>query len=374
MCPPRSLVVPFIPPDPPQPSMPSVMERKPKTANNLRPKSSSACFQSVLHPPQHLLHGPSPLFESVLPSPTSDSGMIVLTPSAPRPSPRRSKWSGARRIYEGPVAKNIPHPTPPPHLSIWQADHRERVAFQQGLLPPYAQHLATPVISPLNEEEANCGPMDLDLASTSDDEERENGTALYPNWYQSPTSSKSRRTTLPPQMTVSEAGLRLRLIRIASACLLFPQLGAHMQSLLQKEIRTAMYREELMLLSHYGAKRRSNKDSLTNGQDSRTPRGTKRTHAVSQGHTWTVEGVRKKMRMAQITHPRPRSFDPQAVEDILCIQPNRHPPYMSDFMNEDEILERAWMECMSRRPHCSDLRKSVLLQSVVNVLGHPSIG
>ena len=146
-----------------------------------------------------------------------------------------------------------------------------------------------------------------------------------------------------------------------------------MQSLLQKEIRTAMDREEMALLSHYGAKRRSNKDSLTNEQDSRTSRGTKRPHAASQGHTWTVEGVRKKMRMAQITHPRPRSFDPQAVEDILCIQPNRHPPYMSDFMNEDEILERAWMECMSRRHHFSDLRKSVLLQSVVNVLG-PNVG
>jgi hypothetical protein len=345
------------------------MDTKPKVAKRFKAKSSLACFQCVLRPPPHLLHGPSPLFESVIPPATSNIGMMMaITPNTHRPSPRRSTWSGTRRIYEGPVARNIRYPTPPPHLSIWQADRRERTAFQQGVLPPYAEHLATPVISPLNEEETICRPMDIDQAS---DEELEHEVVAYPNWYQSPTSPKSRRTTLPPQMTVSEAGLRLRLIRIASACLIFPQLGAYMQSLLQQEIRAAMYREELALLSHFGAKGRFLRGSLTGEQDRRRSRGTKRPHAVSQGHTLSVEGVRKKMRTALITRPRPRSFDPQAVEDILCIQPNRHPPYMSDFMNEDEILERAWMECMSRRHHSSDLRKSVLLHSAVNSLGRP---
>lgn len=344
------------------------MDRKPNAAKTPKAKSSLACFQCVLHPPRHLLHGPSPLFESVVPPATNDIGMITPTPSSPRPSPRKSTWPGARRIYEGPVAKNIRYPTPP-YLSIWQADRRERTAFQQGVFPPYAEHLATPVISPLNEEETICGPQDIDRTR---DEEREHEVVAYPNWYQSPTSPKSRRTTLPPQMTVSEAGLRLRLIRIASACLLFPQLGAYMQSLLQQEIRAAMYREEVALLSRFGTKGRLPRGALIGEQDRRRSRGTKRPHAGSQGHTLSVEGVRKKMRMALITRPRPRSFDPQAVEDILCVQPNRHPPYMSDFMNEDEILERAWTECMSRRHHTSDLRKSVLLHSVVNSLGRPS--
>jgi hypothetical protein len=343
------------------------MERKPKAANKPEPKSYSVCFQCVLHPPKHLLHGPSPLFESVVPSSMSDIGVIVVTPgpSAPAPTPRKSTWSGARRIYEGPVTRTIRSPTPPPHLSILQADRRERIAFQQGVLPPYAEHLATPVISPLNEEET----MDVDQSS---DEERGHDTAACPNWYQSPTSSKPRRMTLPPQMTVSEAGLRLRLIRIASACMLVPQLGAYMQSLLHKEIRAAMYREELALLSHFSKNSRSIQASLTNEQGRWRSKGTKRSLPTSQGHTLTtLKGVRKKMKTALITHPRPRSFDPQAVEDILCVQPNRHPLYMSDFMNEDEILERAWMECMSRRHHSSDLRKSVLLQSAVCSLAHP---
>lgn len=329
--------------------------------------STSACFQYVLHSPLHLLHEPSPL-RSSLDRPLANDKDLIVADIGVRPSqPSTSRWPGGRRYYEGPSAKNLRYRAPPPHLSIWQADNRERAAFQQGVLPPYEKHLAAPAISPLNEEETKYKLMEIDEAS---EEERKHEAATHPNWYRTPTSPKSRRTTLPPQMTVSEAGLRLRLIRIASACSLFPQLGADMQNLLHKEIRAAMYREELELLSHFGTE---SNPAHSPAHDRRGPRGIKRSLAALQGQTQTVEGVRKKMKVALANPPRPRPFTPRTVEEILEVRPNRDPPYMSDFMDEEEILERAWMERMTRRNHVHDLRKSLLLHSVVSSISQPNI-
>lgn len=333
--------------------------------------SAPACAQRVLHPPYHLLHGRSSLPQSIVLSTTNDDGFKYITNTAePHPStPYSQRWPGAYKIYEGPAPKHCRYRAPPPHLSIWQADNRERAAFHSGLLPPYAKHLAAPAISPLNEEEMKYALMEIDEAG---EEERRHEAIAYPNWYRTPTSPKSRRTILPPQMTVSEAGLRLRLIRIASACSLFPQLGANMQDLLHKEIRAAMYREELALLSHLGRKNSATEPPSLDAQDHRGPWGTKRSFAASQGQVQSVEGVRKKMKIAMVNAPRPRPFTSRTVEDILDVQPSRDPPYMSDFMDEDEILERAWMESMTRRNHKSDLRKSLLLQSVVNAMNRPN--
>lgn len=332
-------------------------------------KDSSFTFalatpQGVQRPPYHLLHGPSPLNHSATYVPEEDT---VIIAHARRPPRRPPSWPGAVKRYEGPATKNLRYRAPPPHLSIFQADSRERIAFQQGLLPPYAKHLATPAISPVGKEETQWALMEIDEAG---EEEQKRVAATYPNWYRTPTSPKSRRTILPPQMTVSEAGLRLRLIRIASACSLFPQLGAHMQDLLHKEIRAAMYREELSLLSHFDAKERRTSKSLPDVSN-RSTRGTKR-GLESEDRPPSPEGLRKKLRMAAASVPRPRPLVAQTVEEILCVQPDRDPPYSSDFMDEDEILERAWMESMTRRNHRTDLRKNLLLQSILDCVSDAS--
>jgi hypothetical protein len=224
-------------------------------------------------------------------------------------------------------------------------------------------------------------------------------------------------------MAISEAGLRLRLIRIASTCSLDPQLGAVMQTLLQAEIRAAMHREELALLgctdrALHDRRRRvervpvdgcetspiaSNKDIemisdsvATHTRLDGLRQGKKRVRNDDDDNPMTVKRLRVATEMggAGVTLP-PRSllsFQPYPsapnskstctlgssyppLYGLACSLPSpphharvsfdQDLPYLSDLMDEDEILEKAWMESMTRRASQPDLRKSLLLQSVV---------
>lgn len=289
---------------------------------------------------------------------------MVLPHRSEAPSPR---WPGAHKLYEGPAANNTRAQAPPPYLSIWLANEREQAAFNKGELPLYVDHLATPVISPLGTEEIRHAPL-MEIENYGEEVRKREATS--PNWYRTSTSHTSRRTTLPPQMTVSEAGLRLRLIRIASASSLSPQLGVIMQDLLHREIRAAMYRQEFALLSRFGSKDHCSEPSHLAAKHRR---GTKRLLESSQTHTQSSEGVRKKLKMALVSPPRNSLFALRTVDEALHVQPSRDPPYVSDFVDEDVISEHAWTESMARRNHYQDLGKSLLLQSVVNAMGRTNI-
>ncbi|KAF9516946.1 hypothetical protein BS47DRAFT_1340250 [Hydnum rufescens UP504] len=292
----------------------------------------------VQHIPSHFLHGPSPLRQCVLALENSKDQSPHVASRPP------TRWRGARRLYEGPrLLKDVECHRLPPHLSLWQADRRERAAFFRGQHPPYFMCLSEVAICPIK---------DVEMACPSSDETMSSVDTQHPDWC--PPSSHSERPprwTLPRPLLDPEAGLRLRHIRIASACTLFPQLAVAMQTLLNKEIKAAMQREEMDLLAQI--------QNVTS-RPSLGPRGLKRPRS-DVGPTSQSERMLKKLRMAAVTASKPHPFVRRSFTELVAMQPQRSHLYASDFLAENEILERAWIESMMGRVQGVDLRKAFLL-------------
>ena len=271
--------------------------------------------------------------------------MVDLSPRVV-PAPR-SPRKGAQRIYEGPrLLKDVESNQPPPHLSLWQADRRERTEFYRGQLPPYFMYLAVAAISPLED-------VEMDSPSSEDAVLNASIDVQFPNWYRRPSSSSppSPRRTLPRPFLEPEAGLRLRHVRIASACTLFPELAVVMQTLLNKEIKAAMQREEMDLLAQI---------QNVASRPAAGPRGIKRRRSDGCPPSQS-ERTMKKLRVAAVTTSKPNFFVRRSYAELVALQPERSHLYASDFLDEEEILERAWFESMTRRVPRPDLRKSLLL-------------
>ncbi|KAF8339669.1 uncharacterized protein EI90DRAFT_3037416 [Cantharellus anzutake] len=326
--------------------------------------------ECVLRCPRSILHGPSPLRQCISVDLVGD---LVVTTASHTPSPVRSDilWKGSKREVEGPsLLKDADTPCPP-YLSFWVADHREREAFWHGRHPPYAAYLASPTMKSL----PNLGiatpvtnQVDMDI-----DGERAPCGSTYPNWHGTrEMPSNSTRSSLPKPVLNPEAGLRLRQLRITSARSLFPQLAGEMQLLLYKEIRAAMEREEIALLSNDRfpsavSKERSASLSTTvsSGEYITATRGVKRAYASGPMCCGRNEDrAKKKFRATLARSSRPASVVPQTIEKVVYTSAGRPHLYATLYLDEEGILERSWADSMMHRNPPVDLRKIVLCASL----------
>src|SRR6266436_1816118 len=172
----------------------------------------SECFQQC---PRSALHGPSPLWRCI--SMSTIEGPVDTSVSYRSPlTDTDTRWKGSRRVVEGPSLLRDVDLQYPPHLSFWLADLRERDSFFHERFPPYAAHLGSPMMDPLKiaQEPAMDVTNDVDMKSVAD---RDPGCPPRPNWYCARSdSSRPTCSTLRKPIVNTEAGLRLRYLRIAS--------------------------------------------------------------------------------------------------------------------------------------------------------------
>lgn len=330
----------------------------------------SECVQQC---PRSALHGPSPLWECI--SMNTMEGLLDTSVSHwPPPTDTNARWKGSKRLVEGPSSLRDADLQYPPHLSFWLADLREREAFLHGRLPPYARYLGSPKMSPLKSTPKSVmdAPNDVDMKFDSDP------NPPHPNWYCTPHGpAKSTCSTLRKPIVDPEAGLHLRYLRITSAFSLFPQLATEMQFLLNKEIRAALQREEIAVLtqvqnhphpinmaSRFRSVSKAGTESCT-----ATSRRLKRT-AGSMCCSTTEDRMKKKARVAFTTSYQPTLIVPQNIEKFVSMQPIRPHLYATLYLDEEGILERSWAESMSRRSLPVDLHRKILRASVASALYH----